>query len=358
MLRAKHIAPGYSNGLYFRLEIKQGHLLPVLVLQQEFRRVQGVAQLRGKELVLEALLRLLLLEIVGLLNILPNRLQLVLQGLLFAEVDASEFSGLQFHRTLRFHRFFDNQQLLFLLEAVRELVGELLVVDEHLFVDVELLEVNGDFVPELLLGLWRLFLKVVLNLLRNDSGLAHAVVFHIVLHKHLYLLGVQLVMHIRLDILDHEVLHLVDVESEVLVLLQHFLQQDVALGGDVLLNHNLLVFEGLGNVFYRTGLEGTVPMQHFVEKHAQTPNVNLRGVFVFVNDFGRHVFVGATESVPELVLLSVLSGPSEVAELDVEVFIEQHVFRLDVSMNDERLIMEVLNRVNQLKEYLQGYRLS
>lgn len=72
-------------------------------------------------------------------------------------------------------------------------------------------------------------------------------------------------------------------------------------------------------------------MKHFIEHDSQTPHIQFLAVDSALQNFGRHVLVGAANLSFESFLLG-RGAPPEVAKLDLEVRVQQNVFGFDVSM--------------------------
>lgn len=117
------------------------------------------------------------------------------------------------------------------------------------------------------------------------------------------------------------------VDVKVLVLLDVFLLQDVL------------------------PLKGTSVVKHFVEQHSETPNVHLVVLDVLVQNFGRQVFLGSTESLPHEPV-SEGGAETEIAELDIVGFGEQNILGLDISVHD-LLLMQVTKGRDDLREGLE-----
>lgn len=86
-------------------------------------------------------------------------------------------------------------------------------------------------------------------------------------------------------------------------------------------------------------------MVDFEQQHSQTPHVHFLVVVLFLEYFRGHVLEGAAKGVS----LSVLSGPAEVTQLDVQVLVQQNVFGLDISMHDSGVV-HVLHGLANLSE--------
>jgi len=67
--------------------------------------------------------------------------------------------------------------------------------------------------------------------------------------------------------------------------------------------------------------EGSVAVHHFVEQDSEGPGVHPEVVGVAEEHFGGHILIGATEGGSGGV--DVFGSPSEIAQFDVEVPVEQ-----------------------------------
>lgn len=68
-------------------------------------------------------------------------------------------------------------------------------------------------------------------------------------------------------------------------------------------------------------LEGSSSMDKLEEKDSECPDVDIEVVALLECHFGGHVLVGATEG--KAGSGDLVGGPSEVAELDIEIFVKQ-----------------------------------
>ena len=94
-------------------------------------------------------------------------------------------------------------------------------------------------------------------------------------------------------------------------------------------------------------------MTHFVEQDSQAPDVDFVVLFVFVQNFWRHVFLSAALRDPHL-SLSKRSTKSEVAELHISVLFDKNVLWLDVSVEDA-FLMNIVQRGNYLIKNLENF---
>ena len=76
---------------------------------------------------------------------------------------------------------------------------------------------------------------------------------------------------------------------------------------------------------------------HFVGEDAQCPPVNGVGVATSLQHFWRNILRGATERVGLLVQLELL-GDAEICHLQVAIFSNHNIFRLQVSVDDLVLV--------------------
>ena len=84
--------------------------------------------------------------------------------------------------------------------------------------------------------------------------------------------------------------------------------------------------------------EGRSSVDHFIEQDAECPDVGGGSVGDAEDDLGGHVLEGAADGALEVGGGGESGGPAEVAEFDVELVVEQHVFGLDVPVEHPPLV--------------------
>ena len=105
--------------------------------------------------------------------------------------------------------------------------------------------------------------------------------------------------------------------------------------------YDLLIKVGVG-----FGAERKAATHHGIKHHTETPNVyRLTAVLSALHDLRRHVRGGATKNLEFLVLA--LHTESKVDEFRIPVFVKQHIFELDIAM-DNCLDMHVLQALCDL----------
>ena len=97
--------------------------------------------------------------------------------------------------------------------------------------------------------------------------------------------------------------------------------------------------------------ERRLPMNELVKKDTESPDVYFLIIRLLIKDLRCHILVCATESLSHLILLFVLSAPAKITDLDVELFIEQNILGLQVSMN-ETFLVHVVNGLASLSKEL------
>lgn len=125
--------------------------------------------------------------------------------------------------------------------------------------------------------------------------------------------------------------------------LKHASQQIPQLQRKFLFDHNFVVDDFVLDVVAGKWRHAH---QHFVEKDAHAPYVHFGRIIAVQEHFGTHVLLSATNRGPQLVAFD-FARHSEVAQFNIKVLIQEHVFGLDVSV-DYSLLMHVLDSLGQL----------
>ena len=111
--------------------------------------------------------------------------------------------------------------------------------------------------------------------------------------------------------------------------------------------------ELLAHLLDRVSRKRSFPVQELIEQNPQTPDICLRRVSPIENDFRWHVLVSSGDARADLFGVVQQHRPAKVAEFDAEVFIQQQVLGLDVSMN-QILLMQEFDRKGSLVEKSEG----
>ena len=132
---------------------------------------------------------------------------------------------------------------------------------------------------------------------------------------------------------------LVDVESLLGVPLEQASKDVSCVGREALKDLNVALRNLLHHLVPRlillNGLLQWVdPADHFVEQHAQTPPIDPESVPVVQDDLGSQVLRRTAERVRQLVIRLFDLRQTEVGQLDVALGVEQHVFRLQIAIDD------------------------
>lgn len=103
-------------------------------------------------------------------------------------------------------------------------------------------------------------------------------------------------------------------------------------------------------------IEGKVAHAHRIEDDTQAPDVDLERVVWLSGQHFRRSIAGTSTGCAEHFPLSVDVAEPEVDDLDVVLIVQQHVFGLEIAMNDSYLV-QVLDGVEKLLQYLAGLEL-
>jgi len=72
-------------------------------------------------------------------------------------------------------------------------------------------------------------------------------------------------------------------------------------------------------------------MHHFEQQHPKSPDIHPIVIIALENHLRSHILVSTTECRP--LDVDIESTPAEIAQFEVEVVIEQQVFRLSLATN-------------------------
>lgn len=78
--------------------------------------------------------------------------------------------------------------------------------------------------------------------------------------------------------------------------------------------------------FYTLRWKWSEPMKKFIEQYSKCPHIYAVIVLLLKHHFRRHVLIRPAEGFP--LHLDVISGPTEIANFDIEGMIQQYVLRL------------------------------
>ena len=135
-------------------------------------------------------------------------------------------------------------------------------------------------------------------------------------------------------ILDQLILqNLIDTRPLSLIQLEYFQSQVLNQRMDVVVEVNLAVVDFLNHIVHVLSAEGGLVMKQLVQKDAERPYVGFLGLRLAKQDLRRHVLVGSAKGLAHFIRI-VHGAPPEVAELDVEVFVQEDVLRFQVAMHD------------------------
>ena len=102
-------------------------------------------------------------------------------------------------------------------------------------------------------------------------------------------------------------------------------------------------------------------MNHLVEKHSNSPYVDTIVVIWVENHLGSHILISSTECAPLGVYI--FSRPTKVTEFDIEILIDEQIFRFDISMHNivQMKILQCFNGLGEVNESLRlwefGFRI-
>lgn len=97
-------------------------------------------------------------------------------------------------------------------------------------------------------------------------------------------------------------------------------------------------------------LKWSLSMQHLIEQHSQTPNINFLILNLLLYYFRRQILKCSTSCNPS-VMTTIWSTETKVTKLSIEICIKQNILWLNVSMHIS-LSMNELNRRNDLLKNL------
>lgn len=109
--------------------------------------------------------------------------------------------------------------------------------------------------------------------------------------------------------------------------------------------------DGLLNLVGVPSRERGTLVEHLIEKNAHSPNINSVVLRLVHDDLGGHVLTRPAKSLSPLFLI-VLGTPPKIANLDIVIFVQQNVLRLQVSMQNLPSV-DILNCLQSLqKEFM------
>ena len=118
---------------------------------------------------------------------------------------------------------------------------------------------------------------------------------------------------------------------------------------DVVVEVNLPVIYLLDHVVHVLSPKRSLVVEQLVQQDAQRPDIGLFALSLAEQNFGGHVLVSSAKSLAHFVGI-VHGAPTEIAELDVEVGIQQDVLGLEVSVHDVAVVDVLHSQRSLVKE--------
>eukprot|EP01139_Manchomonas_bermudensis_P011114 Amastigsp_a342112_80.p2 type:complete len:277 gc:universal Amastigsp_a342112_80:479-1309(+) len=127
---------------------------------------------------------------------------------------------------------------------------------------------------------------------------------------------------------------LCNARARVADLVEHSIDERAELGRVVRRQRGVLLVDNAGTV---RGVVGQHPRAHLVHDAAKRPHIGLEVVGVPHQDLGRNIARSPRRGVRQLRVVHRPRKP-KVAELDIPLRVEKHVLRLEIAVNDERVV--------------------